>query len=465
MIYSRGHPRDYDRWAEMGNEGWSYREVLKYFIKSERSNMKHNVDPKLHGTDGLQDTSFANWEPNRLTKAYLEAWNVLGYKQVDYNGFQQVGYSDMQTFTKNGERADVVTEFLISFHNRTNLKILKKSFATKILIDDNKKAYGIEYTHHKKKYIAIANKEIIISAGVINSPQLLMLSGIGLQEDLTEFGIPLIANLSVGRNLQEHPVYPGFIFKHKSLTSSPVNPLYFLQWLFTRKGPWATSGGVPALAFMNTTDHKNEYPDTEYPFVLFSFGKSFIIEYPKLKYVFYFAKYALMPSFTILPSVMKPKSRGYVKLRSKDPFEHPIIVGNYFEHLDDLETMVSAIRYSLKIVESEPLKKLGVEVVKDKFPDCKEYEYNSHEYWVCAIRHVATSYYHPSGTCKMGQKTDSEAVVDPKLQVYGVENLRVVDTSIIPLLPNAHTHAVALMIAEKAYDMITEKWSQTILRK
>lgn len=458
MIYSRGHPKDYDRWAEMGNEGWSYKEVLKYFMKSEKSHMKRNVEQQLHGTKGLQDTQFAQWEANPLVKEYLNAWKEMGYKEVDYNGHQQVGYSEMQTFTVNGERADVVLEFLKPIQNRTNLTILKKSFVTKILINDNKKAYGVEYVRRGKRFKATASKEVIISAGVINTPQLLMLSGIGLQDDLTQFGIPLIANLSVGKNLQEHVVYPGFIFKHKSLSSSPLNPLYALQWFFTRKGPWTTSGGVPAVAFTNTTDPKNDYPDSEYPLVLFSFAKSIIIENPKLNYAWYFLKHFFTPSFTVLPAIMKPKSRGYIKLRSTNPFEHPAINPNYLKHPDDTETMIRMIKHILKVVESEPMRKLGVEVVREKLPDCKEYEYGSDEYWVCAVRHVATSYYHHSGSCKMGPKEDTEAVVDPKLQVYGVENLRVADTSIIPLLPNCHTHAVGLMIGEKASDMIKEKW-------
>lgn len=135
MIYSRGHPKDFDRWAEMGNEGWSYQEILKYFLKSERSHMKHNVIPKLHGKTGLQDTSFARWAPNRLIQAYMAAWKDFGYKQVDYNGVEQVGYSEIQTLTKNGERADALTEFLMPIRNRANLKILQNSFVLKILID------------------------------------------------------------------------------------------------------------------------------------------------------------------------------------------------------------------------------------------------------------------------------------------------------------------------------------------
>lgn len=459
MIYSRGHPKDYNRWAEMGNDGWSYEEVLKYFIKSERSNMRRDINPKFHGTDGLQDTTFAPWKPTPLIEAYLESWKSLGYKKVDYNSDVQIGYSEMQTFTKNGERADTVTEFLAPFRNRTNLVVLKNSFVTKILIDENKKAYGVEYVRRGKNYKATASKEVILSAGSINSPQLLMLSGIGLQGELSKFGIPLVANLSVGRNYQEHVIYPGFIFKHKSLKSEILlNPLYFVQWLLTRTGPFTTSGGIPALAFTNTTDPNSDYPDAEYPLIMLSLPHAFFLVYPKPRYLLYFLKHALAPSFTLLLTPMKPKSRGYVKLRSNNPFDAPLITGNYLNHPDDMNTIVKMMQFAVKIMETESMKKIGVSIVKEKFPDCTEYEYGTHEYFVCAARYTATNYYHPCGTNKMGPKSDSEAVVDPKLQVYGVKNLRVADASIIPLLPNAHTHAVALMIGEKASDFIKEKW-------
>lgn len=462
MIYARGHPKDYDGWAELGNKGWSYEEVLKYFIKSERSHMEEDVarviESKAHGKDGLQDTNYANWKPNPLIRAYLEAWKLLGFKEVDYNGHQQIGYSEMQTFTKNGERADVLTEFLKPFRNRTNLVVLKHSFVTKILIDGNKKAYGVEYTRRGKTYKARATKEVIVSAGSINTPKLLMLSGIGLKDELHQFGIPPIQNLSVGRNYHEHILYAGFIFKHKSLISSPLNPLYFLQWLFTRSGSWTTSAGIPALGFTNTTDPNSDYPNAEIPIIMFSLAHVFFLIYPKPIYLLYFLKHALAPSFSILPTVMKPKSRGYVTLRSKDPFAHPIIKGNYLHHPDDLESLLEMMQMVLRLTDTEPMKKLGVKLVTEKYPGCKEHEYGTREYWVCAVKQTATNYYHPAGTCKMGPVGDSEAVVNPKLQVYGIENLRVADISIIPFLPNCHTHAVALMIGEKASDMIKEKW-------
>lgn len=457
VIFSRGHPRDYDAWAEMGNEGWSYKEVLPYFMKSERSHMTRDVDPAVHNTSGLQDTGFAPWKRVPVVEAYLEAFKELGYEQVDYNGYKQVGYSEMQAFIKGGERADVITEFIEPFRDRSNLVIRKRSFVTKVLFEDGA-AYGVEYRSSGKTRFANASKEVVLSAGVINSPQLLMLSGVGLQDELSRFGISVVRNLSVGRNLQEHVIYPAFIFKHKSLSSVALNPLYLLRWLFARKGPFATPGGVPGVAFLNTTALADPYPDVELSVCLFSFAMSFAIAYPRLEYVIYFLKHALSPSFTILSSLLKPKSRGYVKLRSGDPFEHPSIVGNYLQHPDDLRVMVNAVRYTLKVVRTGAMRKLGVEVVEDKVPDCSELEYDTEEYWVCAVRHLATSIYHPSGTCKMGPESDSEAVVDSKLKVHGVKRLRVADTSIIPLLPNCHTHAPALMIGEKAADMIKQEW-------
>lgn len=462
VIYARGHRRDYDDWAELGNEGWSYEEVLKYFIKSERLHVEEGVarviDDEAHGRNGLQDTGYANWQPNPLIKAFLEAWKVLGFKEIDYNSGQQIGYSEMQTFTKNGERADVLTEFLKPFRNRTNLVVLKHCFVTKILIDDNKTAYGVEYIKHGKSYKVKATKEVIVSAGSINSPKLLMLSGIGLKDELSQFGIPVVKNLSVGRNYHDHPLYPGFIFKHTSLKSSPLNPLYFLQWLFTRTGSWTTSAGIPALGFTNTKDPNSDLPNAEIPIIMFSLAHVFFLVYPKPIYLLYFLKHALAPSFSFLPTVMRPKSRGYVTLRSRDPLAYPIIKGNYLHHPDDLETLLEMMQFVLNLTDTEPMKKIGVSLVTEKYPGCKEYEYGTREYWVCAVKHIGTNYYHPAGTCKMGPESDSEAVVNPKLQVYGIERLRVADTSIIPFLPNCHTNAVALMIGEKAADMIKEKW-------
>lgn len=458
MIYSRGHPRDYDGWARLGNDGWSFQEVLKYFIKSEGTVMKRDIDPEFHGRKGLQTTSFAQWTPNAVIKAFLKSWELLGFKKVDYNSDVQIGYSEMQTITKNGERADVVTEFLEPFRNRTNLVVLKNSHVTKILFGENKTAYGVEYVRRAKKYKATASKEVIVSAGAINSPQLLLLSGIGLAEDLKEFGIKQIANLSVGNNYHDHIIYPGAIYKHASLSSLPLNPFEFFRWLFTRRGSWATSAGIPALAFTNVQNPGSDYPDAEYPIILFTLSQLFFLVYPKPIYLLYYIKHILSPSFTFLTTIMKPKSRGYVKLRSGDPFAQPLIKGNYLSHPDDMDTLVKMMEYSHKIVESEPMRRIGVQVVKEKLPDCTSYDYGTYEYFVCAARHTATNYYHPAGTCKMGPRNDSEAVVDPKLLVYGVKNLRVADASIIPFLPNCHTHAVALMIGEKASDLIKERW-------
>lgn len=217
--------------------------------------------------------------------------------------------------------------------------------------------------------------------------------------------------------------------------------------------------GIPALAFTNTKDPKSDYPNAEYPLIMFSLPQVFPLVYPKLNNIPFLLKHALSPSFSLLLTIMKPESRGYVKLRSNNPFDQPLIKGNYLHHPKDMETLLEVLQVALKVTETEPMRKLGVTLVKEKYPDCKEYEYATKEYWICAIRHIALNYYHPSGTCKMGPKSDSEAVVDPKLQVHGVKNLRVIDTSIIPLLPNCHTHAVALMIAEKGSDLIKEKWS------
>lgn len=458
MIYSRGSHKDFDDWAKIGNRGWSYKEVLPYFLKSERSHLHGNVEEQYHSDSGLLGTSFVPWS-NPLTKAFLQSGQTMGYRIVDYNGGEQIGFSELQTTTEDGERVTTATSFIYPFLNRSNLHVLKGAFVTKILIDNNtKEAYAVEYISKQAKHIVTATKEVILSAGAINSPQLLILSGVGPKEDLQKLDIPLVHNLPVGKVMYDRPVFGYFVFLHNSISSISTNPLQFINWLLKREGSFASPSGFTALAFINTTSQNNPRPDVELLLGTVSGSGSFLLQrFFNITYEIvaqYFAPLSSRPTFMITPILMYPRSKGFVKVRSKNPYDHPIIKPNFLTHNEDLNSMLRATKFVLKLIEMEPFKKLGVKPSTIPLGQCGSYKLYSDQYLKCLIRYGTTSLFHPMSTCKMGPSDDPEAVVGPDLMVNGINRLRVVDASVIPFPGSFHPNAVVIMIAEKAADII-----------
>lgn len=465
MLYTRGNVKDYDIWADLGNDGWCAKDVLPYFKKSEDAHL-HKFDRKHHSQGGPLHVEEPR-EDSKLREGFLEAGHELGYKTIDPNGDEQIGFAAPQLLTKAGKRNSVSRSYLETAKDRKNLSVRPFSQVVQILVGAHtKEAYGVKYVHQGKLFVAKQKKEIILSAGAINSPQLLMLSGIGPKEHLERVGLDCINDLAVGRGLSDHIAFIGLNFISNESQAHPGHSKDdLISWLKEGKGPYS-GVGVEAIAFLKTEiskDHNADYPDVE--FLLIPHGMN--IGYEALKREFNVRK-ELYDSIwsadegksgcSILIVLPHPKSTGNVKLRSKDPLHYPLINGGYLtdEEGIDRDTLLAGIKKAIGLTETEAWKKLGLVANHKKVLGCAELEYA--DYWKCALSHLTVSLSVPSGTCKMGADSDKEAVVDNRLRVRGVHKLRLADASVIPNPLTAHTVPVEVMIGEKAADLIKHDW-------
>lgn len=468
MVYTRGNRRDYDNWAAAGNPGWSYKDVAPYFKKLENVKVV-DAAPGYGGKGGPVTISSIKWKtPN--ARAFVEAGIETGYPYVDYNGPTQIGYSFLQTNIKKGYRQSSNVAYLYPIHNRKNLHVKKNAHVTNIIIDEiTKTAKGVRFMSKGKYYEVKARKEVILSAGAINSPQILMLSGIGPRDELLRHNIKPIVDLKVGYNLQDHQAPGGLTFVTNTSTLQlqrfmNIKNLQYYQK--TGEGPIAIPGGVEAIAFYDSEDPKNPdgYPDIEllhlggaidgHPSLRGNFG---------LKLPIYEQMYANLLNgkengFMIFPMILRPKSRGRITLRSASPFQHPDIDPNYYADPYDMDVSIRGIRKVLELMNTNAFKKINGRLMETKLPNCAQLEDNSDAYWECFTRHFTFTIYHHVGTCKMGPANDTDAVVDSRLRVHGINRLRVIDASIIPDIVSGHTNGPTMMIAERASDLIKQDW-------
>ncbi len=438
MIYIRGHARDYDQWRQMGLQGWSYRDVLPYFKRSE--SLEGGGDA-WHGGDGPLKVSKAS-TPNPIYSATVEAGRQAGFKVTsDFNGFQQEGWGPYQLTIHDGQRWSAARGYLHPALSRSNLTCITGARTSKIVIE-NGRATGVEYIDAKsgEKRVVHADKEVLLSAGAVQSPQILQLSGIGDPEELGKFGIPVVKALKgVGANLQDHLDVcmswecPQPITAH-SLRKGLIKTLAIgMNYMFFGKG-------LGRQQFLESGAFLKSRPDLDRPDLQVHTVAAIMQDHGKVA--------VPKDGFTFHICQLRPESRGRVGLRSANPSDDPAIFANYLATEEDRRALREGVRMMRKVAAQSALDPYRTQ---ELFPG-KDVETDEQiDAW---IRKHAETIYHPVGTCKMGADGDEMAVVDGELKVRGIEGLRVVDASVMPTLVGGNTNAPTIMIAEKISDVI-----------
>ncbi|GMQ25475.1 choline dehydrogenase [Algoriphagus sp. oki45] len=440
MAYVRGNRADFDEWAALGNSGWDYESVLPFFKKSEHN---EDITNRYHGQGGPLNVTFAKNFQTPFAQAFVESCTEIGLtKNEDYNGERQEGAGFFQFTIQNGRRHSTAAAFLRPVLHRKNLQVFTRSAVQKILIQKDR-AVGVEYVSGKSAVSQVfAKKEVILSAGAFQSPQLLMLSGIGEKEKLKKHGLELKKSLSgVGQNLQDHLFFPisalSSVQKGFNHELSPFNQLKNLvHYGITHQGV-LTCSPLEAVAFYSIKPKKPV--DFQIHFAPIQLGNDRNSDMYDLN------TYPHQDGFTLLPSLLKPKSKGFVGIRSGNAQDAPLIQPNFLSEDEDLKSLVKGAKKALEILDTNAFKPFLSRLVYSLDPEDEEGLANHIREWVETI-------YHPVGTCKMGQ--DVDAVVDEKLRVKGIEGLRVADASIMPRIVAGNTNAAVIMIGEKAADMI-----------
>ena len=431
MVYARGHRDDFDEWAAQGNAGWRYDDILPYFRRSEDNSRGASG---YHGAGGPLAVSDIS-EPNPISRAFVDAAAEAGIpRNGDCNGATQEGATYLQATVRNGKRCSAADAFLRPARARPNLTLVTEAYTTRVDFE-RRRAVGVTYRHGGREVTARAEREVVLSAGAINSPQLLMLSGIGPADALGRHGITVVEDLAgVGQNLQEHPGGKLLVRCPTPCTLfSAESPANLLRYVLFRRGMLA-SNGPEAAAFVRTRSDQAA-PDVE------------IISLP----VLWLNEGFTAPTehgFTIAVVVLKPRSRGFVALRSGNPSDAPMIHTNHFSDVDgdDLRTAVDGMRIARRILAAPSFALFNSGEILPG-PNA-----TSDADVAASVRADGQTIWHPVGTCRMG--TDAMSVVDSALRVRGVEGLRVADASIMPTITRGHAHAAVVMIAEKAADLL-----------
>ncbi|XP_063371753.1 glucose dehydrogenase [FAD, quinone]-like isoform X1 [Cydia amplana] len=466
LVYMRGNRKDYDGWAALGNIGWSYKEVLPFFKKSESNQDIEAKDKTYHGVDGpLNVERFTFVDPN--VAMLVKAFHETGLPLVDFNGQRQIGTMITQTTSRDGKRVSANKAFIRPIRNyRRNLTVKTNAQVTRVLIEPERKiAYGVNYIENITWRTAYATKEVILSAGALNSPKILMLSGIGPHEELKFLKIPIIKDLKVGYNLQDHVTTNAMLMELTSATSTMVSGTKLVEEInnynssYHNNGPLAATGPLHATAFIQT---KYATGDKTVPDIQFHFdgrNKEEFYSDPTTYLETNTLPSAFYDSINVRPILLSPKSRGYLTLNKTNPvFGQPLIYPRFFTEEEDLKTLVAALRFAVQLEETAPFRHTGTRFIRKPVLACSEFNWGTDDYFACLFTRYTGTIYHPSGTCKMGPIYDEYAVVDPRLRVYGVKHLRVADASIMPNIVRGNTNAPVIMIGEKAAEMIKDEW-------
>ncbi|XP_031838193.1 glucose dehydrogenase [FAD, quinone] isoform X2 [Nomia melanderi] len=462
MMYVRGHPEVYNSWARSGALGWSYDEVVHYFERAENPIDQSMLSDKRRTVPipGPMKIEHFRDKP-AFADEILKAADELGYRTAMLKEYAQTGFMVAPMTTDKGLRGTTSRNYIRPVHGRRNLRVLINAHVTRILLNQwQSKAYGVELIDKDGfKRTVKANKEVILTAGAIGSPQILLNSGIGPKEDLTKLGLNVVKDLPVGKNLHNH-VSVGVHYSirdtaYEAMTMDSVN-----EYLETRSGPLTSTGITQVTAFLESSYAANGVPDIQV------FFDGFSPKCPRTGLPFECLNGALAlcsdrREIVMRPTVVTVASRGYLKLRSGDPLVQPLIYPNYFTDMKDMKVLVEGIKKSNDLVNTQAMKNWDLRMEPVIHPLCTNYHFASDAYWECYIRAATGPENHQAGTCKMGAYSDPTAVVDPELRVRGVTNIRVADASIFPIVPNSNPIAAIMMTAEKAADMIRHTWSKS----
>ena len=440
MLYVRGHKWDYDHWSELGNNGWSYDEILPYFKKAEHNEIHQN---DFHGQDGPLNVANIRHK-NKPVDDFVETGSsVFGFNE-DFNGENQEGIGYYQTTQKNGKRCSAAKAYLVPALDRENLTVLTDTNVNKILVNDSR-ATGVSCIGEDgEEFTLNATKEVLLSSGAFGSPQVLLRSGIGPEQEITKHGIEHKVDLpGVGKNLQDHIDYLS-VHKYKSLNLFGFSlgtiflkyPYELIKYILTKTGMF-TSTVAEAGGFIRSRN------DITIPDIQLHFAPGMVVDHGR--------ESVWGTGLSCHTCLLRPKSRGEVTLRSADPKDDPKIDPKFLSHPDDMRDMVAGYKKMMKVMNKEPLSKYTSGHVQ------RPVDLDNDEDIEQAIREDADTVYHPVGTCKMG--SDEMSVVNERLKVHKVSGLRVIDASIMPTLVGGNTNAPTIMIGEKASDMILEDWA------
>ena len=433
MVFIRGHARDYDHWRQLGCEGWSYADVLPYFKRAETRQCGGDA---YRGDAGPMKIKPAD-NPNPLHHAWVEAGQQAGFPlTADFNGHQQEGVGWFDLNIRNGRRCNTAYAYLHPVRSRANLRIEVNSLVNRVLFERTR-ARGVELVRGRDLQVAHARREVVLCGGAINSPQLLMLSGVGPADELRGHGIDVVLDLpGVGRNLQDH-----LDVAVKQECTEPVSlyganrphraAMIGLEW-------WLFGTGLGATMHMDTGSFLRTLPHLETPDIQHHFIPVFIEDHGMT--------WPDRHGYQAHVCQLRQESRGYVKLRSADPVEHPVIEPNYLQTEEDRRCMRDGVKVTREILAQPAFDRFRGRAVQPRSDQTSDADIDAF------VREYSQTCYHPSGTCAMG--TGIHAVVDPAMKVHGVEGLRVVDASVMPTIVGGNLNAPTIMIAEKAADMI-----------
>ena len=439
-VYTRGHHNDYNNWAQLGNRGWGFSDVLPYFKRSEK---RIGIgDENYRGRNGSMVITDTDWT-HQLCEAFIQGAESIGiHRNSDYNGAQQEGVSYTQRTINNQRRVSSARAFLHPVKNRSNLTIITSAHVTTLIMRE-KTVTGVRYYKGGRKGVpkeVSARMEVILAGGVINSPQILQVSGIGNPDDLSDLGIPVIHALpAVGSNLRDHYA-PRFTARVKN--SDTINERAqgiglipeVAKWLLGKPSVLGISATMVYAFWRSNPDIENSDLQLTFMPASYTFGRQAVLD--------------KFPGMSLASWQQRPESSGYVKIRSLDPFESPIIQPNYLDHETDQQVVLAGMKTARRILQSKPMK---------PFFDGEDFPgpgVKTDDEFMAAAKERGTTTFHPMGTCRMGPVSDKSAVVDDKLRVHGMRGVRVVDASIMPTIPSGNLNAAVIMIAEKASDII-----------